>query len=114
MEALSWKAGQRYPSRVHDPIRFRQVTSEYFETFRIPLISGRTFAETDRDGEPVVVLNESAARILFAGEPAVGRRIRGIGFYAPWHTVVGIATDIRNGEGVTQAPVPEALRHRTA
>ena len=93
---------------LHDPIRFREVTSQYFETLRIPLISGRTFAETDRDGGPVVVLNESAARILFAGEPAVGRRIRGIAFHAPWHTVAGIATDVRNGEGVTQAPVPEA------
>jgi putative ABC transport system permease protein len=96
------------PEPRHDPIRFRQVTSQYFETLRIPLISGRTFADTDREGEAVVVLNESAARILFAGEPAVGRRIRGIAFHAPWHTVAGIATDIRNGEGVTQAPVPEA------
>jgi predicted permease len=96
------------PEPRHDPIRFRQVTPEYFATFRIPLLRGRTFAEADRDGEPVVVLNESAARMLFAGEPAVGRRIRGIGFYSPWHTVVGIATDIRNDQGVTQAPAPEA------
>jgi putative ABC transport system permease protein len=96
------------PAPLHDPIRFREVTSRYFETLRIPLIGGRTFAETARDDGPVVVLNESAARILFAGEPAVGRRIRGIAFHAPWHTVAGIATDIRNGEGVTQAPVPEA------
>jgi hypothetical protein len=96
------------PEPRHDPIRFREVTSEYFETLRIPLIRGRTFDETDRGGEPAVVLSESAARILFPGEPAVGRRIRGIAFYAPWHTVVGVATDIRNGEGITEAPAPEA------
>jgi predicted permease len=96
------------PEPRHDPIRFREVTSDYFETLRIPLIGGATFEDIGPDGGPVVVLNESAARILLAGEPALGRRIRGIAFHAAWHTVVGIATDVRNGEGITEAPLPEA------
>ena len=72
-------------------------------------------------GEPVVVLNESAGRILFAGERALGRRIRSVtgpAGQAPWYTVVGVAADIRNGQRVTDAPAPEiyviARRERLA
>jgi hypothetical protein len=56
--------------------RIRWVTPHYFETFRIPVVRGRTFQEIDATGEPAVALNESAERALFAGERAVGRRIR--------------------------------------
>jgi len=94
------------PARRHDPIRIREITPGYFDTFRIQVTSGRAFAATDRDGEPVAVLTESARRILFAGEPAVGRRIRFVSEGA-WHLVVGVAQDLRNGGGVTAEPAPE-------
>jgi putative ABC transport system permease protein len=94
------------PGTQHQAIRLREVTPEYFETFRIPLASGRRFAEADRDGAPAVVLTESAERILFAGEPSLTRRIR-FAPNAPWHTVIGVAADIRNGADVTEAPDPE-------
>ncbi|HKE83078.1 MAG TPA: ADOP family duplicated permease [Vicinamibacterales bacterium] len=90
----------------HDPIRVRQVTSEYFDTFRIRMTSGRAFAAADRDGEPVAVLTESAKRILFGGEAALGRRIRFV-TRSPWHRIVGVAEDLRNGGDVTAAPAPE-------
>ena len=64
------------PSR---PDRHPEVTPQYFETFGIPLVKGRTFQEADWTGEPAVVLNESAERILFAGERALGRRIQPAG-----------------------------------
>ena len=54
----------------------RSVTPNYFETFRIPVIRGRTFQDADVTGEPAVALNESAERALFAGERAIGGRIR--------------------------------------
>jgi predicted permease len=90
----------------HDPIRVREVTPEYFDTFRIRMTSGRAFAAADRDGEPVAVLTESARRILFAAEPALGRRIRFVK-RAPWSRVVGVAEDLRNGGVITAAPAPE-------
>jgi predicted permease len=90
----------------HDPIRVREVTPEYFDTLRIRVTNGRAFAAADRDGEPVAVLTESARRILFAGEPALGRRIRFV-TRAPWHRVVGVAEDLRNGEDITDDPAPE-------
>ena len=74
--------------------------------FRIRVTSGRAFAAADRDGEPVAVLTESARRILFGGEPALGRRIRFV-TRAPWQRVVGVAEDLRNGGDITDDPAPE-------
>jgi predicted permease len=100
------------------PIRFRSVTPHFFETLRIPVVRGRTFQEADSTGEGAVVLNESAARMLFAGEPELGRRLRFGGLPAespipgftrenPWYTVVGVTADVRNAEALTNEPNAE-------
>jgi predicted permease len=53
-----------------------RVTPGYFETFRIPLLQGRSFADTDREGStPVAIVNETFARRNWPGEDPVGRRI---------------------------------------
>ena len=100
----------------HPPIGIREVTPQFFETFGIRLVEGRTLLETDRTGEPAVVLNQSAQRALFAGERALGRRIQpqgatgdtaGQGPSGGWYTVVGVTTDVRNGQRVTDTPNPE-------
>ena len=103
------------PNAPQPPIRVRSVTPRYFDTFRIPVVRGRTFQEADVTGEPAVALNESAERILFAGEPALGRRIRlprppvigGQPVQRPWYTVVGVTADVRNGQALTDPPNPE-------
>ena len=100
------------------PIRFRSVTPHYFETFRIPVVRGRTFEEADLTGEPAVVLNESAAQVLFTGERELGRRLRFGGVPAvspipgftrqnPWYSVVGVTADVRNAEALTDEPNAE-------
>ncbi|HET9387177.1 MAG TPA: ABC transporter permease, partial [Gemmatimonadales bacterium] len=95
-------------SASHPTIRIREVTPGYFEIFRIPLVSGRTFHETDWDGEPAAVLSDSAERILFAGGRAVGRRVQAPAMpNGRWHTVVGVTADVRNGQRATDAPEPE-------
>jgi putative ABC transport system permease protein len=98
-------------------IRVRWMTPQYFETFRIPMVRGRTFREADLAAEPAVALNESAERALFAGARALGRRIRLPAPPAfpgqpappppPWYTVVGVIADVRNGEALTDEPGPE-------
>jgi predicted permease len=87
-------------------IGVRRVTPQYFETFRIPLVRGRTLQEADRHGEPAAVLNESAARVLFPAESPIGRRIRS-SVDGPWFTVVGVTADVRNGPRLTDQPFPE-------
>jgi predicted permease len=97
-------------------IGLRWVTPQYFETFRIPIVKGTTLKD-DETGEPTVVLNESAERILFAGQSAVGRRVRPAPFGFsngkevpnPWFTVVGVTPDVRNGQSLTDDPAPEAF-----
>jgi predicted permease len=99
------------PGGHHPRIGIREVTPQYFETFRIPLVKGRTFQDADWTGEPAVVLNASAERILFNGERALGRRIQPTpppnGQWSNWYTVVGVTADIRNGQGLTDEPDPE-------
>ena len=107
---------QAAPGAPQPVIGLRSATPQHFETFRIPLIRGRAFQESDSFGEPVIIMNESAERLLFAGEPALGRRIRPpvLGFakgkpvQSPWHTVIGVFADVRNGQGLTDEPSPEA------
>jgi predicted permease len=107
------------PTEPRPPVRVRSVTPRYLETFRIPVVEGRTFQESDAVGEPVVVLNESAGRILFAGERALGGRIRhgllapappvigGKPVQPPWYTVIGVIADVRNRQALTDEPSPE-------
>jgi predicted permease len=56
---------------------FARVTPGYFETFRIPVLRGRRFSETDRDGAVlVVIVNETFARRNWPTESPIGRRIQ--------------------------------------
>jgi predicted permease len=93
----------------HDVIRLREVTPRYFDAFCIRPVSGRT--ESDRGGEPAVVLTESAARVLFATEAPVGQRVRWAD--GPWHVVVGVTANLRNGQEVTDDPLAELYIIRT-
>jgi predicted permease len=52
------------------------ITPGYLRTLRIPLLLGRDFTETDRQGAPMVaIINEAAARYFFGTANPVGKRI---------------------------------------
>jgi putative ABC transport system permease protein len=58
------------------PAFYDSVSPSYFSTMHIPLIGGRTFAETDNDQAPkVIVLSQSAAQKFFPGENPIGKRL---------------------------------------
>jgi putative ABC transport system permease protein len=81
---------------------YRAVSASYFDTMRIPVLRGRSFGDDDRtETQPVVIVNEAAARKLWPSADPIGRRIRwatGVAeFDAKWHTVVGVAADVRSG-----------------
>jgi predicted permease len=69
----------------------------YFRTMGIPLLQGRTFDGTDRNGERgAVVVSAEFARFHFPGESAVGKRLQG-GAWSPempWLTIVGVVGDV--------------------
>ncbi len=55
---------------------FRVVTHAYLEALGIPILAGRAFEATDREGtDRVVVINEALAEKYFPGEDPLGRRL---------------------------------------
>jgi putative ABC transport system permease protein len=99
---------------------FNVVSAAYFRTMGIPVRAGREFTDNDRaNTQPVIVINESAARRFWPGEHAVGKQIvlpaprmdetfRVIGTTDVTLTVVGIAADVRQA-GLGLAPRPEVF-----
>jgi len=91
-------------------VQVRIASPGYFETMGIRLASGRTFARTDDATAPqVVVINRAMARVHFAGEQAIGKRI-----WLGWEEdgvrrggeIVGVVDDVRQF-GLARAPEPE-------
>lgn len=71
------------------------VDHRYLETLRVPLLEGRHFTTGDTaETEQVVILNQSAAREVFRGDPAVGRTLTVGG--GDNMRVVGVVADIRH------------------
>jgi putative ABC transport system permease protein len=91
--------------------QFRPVSPGYFATLGIGLVRGRLLADTDATGaEPVVVINETAARKYWPGEDPVGKRLR-VGHTVPSlrdpvpRTVVGVVRDVRENGLAEELPV---------
>jgi predicted permease len=85
-------------------VSVRRVTADYHHTLKIPLVEGRFLESGDRDGAPpAVLLNKSAAALLFPGEQAVGRLLRAANAD---RTVVGIVGDIHQAS-LEEAGMPE-------
>ncbi len=71
------------------------VSPGYFDAMRLRLQNGRTFDRRDgAGGRPVLVVNETLARDLFDGEPAVGRQVLPIGADSGAWEVVGVVADV--------------------
>nr|WP_225444817.1 ABC transporter permease [Pseudomarimonas arenosa] len=75
----------------------RQIDEQYFELMQIPLLQGRSFANTDRaDSEPVVVVDQLVVDKYFQGQSPIGQRISR-NREGPWATVVGVVPTIKHG-----------------
>jgi putative ABC transport system permease protein len=75
----------------------RGVSSDYLQTLRVPLVSGRFFDGRDaRDATPVAIVNETMAELFWPGQEPLGRRFRiGLGGNDTFFTIVGVVRDIR-------------------
>lgn len=104
----------------------RTVSSDYFRALRIPLKTGRYFTESDArialpvirlfdkqpypehynepQPTPVIIINETMARMFFPNEEPLGQRIRIMS--SPWLTVVGVVGDVLH-RGLNTTPNPE-------
>jgi len=71
----------------------------YFETMKIPLISGRFFNEQDKkDSMQVAIIDENMARTYWPGTDANNKRFKrgGVGSDEPWLTVVGVVANVKH------------------
>jgi putative ABC transport system permease protein len=83
----------------------RTASPEYFRASGIPLLLGREFTSTDRDGSGlVVIVNKTFADTFFPGEDPIGKRIAWTGpllklspISGDWRTIVGVSGNTRDG-----------------
>ena len=91
------------------------ISAGYYEAFKIPLLRGRDFADTDTTGsQGVAIINQTMAnRFWKKGENPVGQQIiigHGVGpeFEEPARLIIGIVGDIRDG-GLNRDPGPKMV-----
>ncbi|MEE8146615.1 MAG: ABC transporter permease [Longimicrobiales bacterium] len=92
------------PEATKSMVGIRVASPGYLETLRIPLLSGRSFDERDRAGEPFTILvNESLAKNRFPNEDPVGRRLKilNAGGEIPPFEIIGVIGDVKN-EGIRE------------
>ena len=91
---------------------YRAVSANYFATLRIPLVRGRALSRGRPRGQPARRRHQRRVGAPFwPNEDPIGQRIRwatGIRLFdKPWHTVVGVAADVKSS-GLDK-PEPPAI-----
>src|ERR1051325_389546 len=85
------------------------VSSDYFQTMKIPLLSGRTYDTRDgADGQKVAIVNQAFVNRFFANSEPLGKRV-GFGCKESeglCRTIVGVVGNIRQ-ESITDNVAPE-------
>jgi predicted permease len=91
--------------------RFRSISPGFFATLGVPLLEGRDFRDTDRDGsQRVVIISQSVAQTLFPGQPALQRNLRWtdgvmkfIGISTEPRQIIGVVPDV-DDENIIPSP----------
>ena len=91
--------------------RFRSISPGFFGTLGMPLLEGRDFRDSDRDGaERVVIVSQSVAKSLFPGQDPLNRELmwtdgvmKFIGISYEPRRIVGVVPDI-DDENIIPSP----------
>jgi predicted permease len=91
--------GSKRENGAADPrARFRSVSPGYFGTLGVPIVEGRDFRESDKDGsERVVIVSQSVAKSLFPGQDPLNRNLM---WTDPVMKFIGISYEPRRIVGV--------------
>ncbi len=85
---------ERVPGDLGDAL-LRVSSGDYLQTLGVQLVEGRLIEASDREGTtPVVVVNQTLARLYFPGESALGHRISLSERVPAWRTIVGVVKDV--------------------
>ncbi len=90
---------------------FRSVSPGFFPTVGMPIVEGRDFRDTDKEGsERVVIISQSVAQTLFPGQEAIGRELhwtdgvmKFIGISYEPRRIVGVVPDF-DDENIIPSP----------
>jgi predicted permease len=82
---------------------YQSSTVDYTTAMKIPVVEGRTFGTQDgATTTPVVLVNETLAKMYWPKESAIGHRVRVCcGDRVPWANIVGVVKDVKQG-GIDQ------------
>lgn len=91
--------------------RFRSISPGFFGTLGVPLLEGRDFRDSDRDGsERVVIVSQSVAKSLFPGQDPLNRELQWtdpvmkfIGISYEPRRVIGVVPDV-DDENIIPSP----------
>ena len=107
VDATVYAESQLLDESANPIVNYEGVDANYFATLDLPILRGRGIDERDREGsEPVVVVNETFARLFWPGKDPIGRRIKwgSSKSTSPWITVVGVVVDTRYRELTSVRP----------
>jgi predicted permease len=79
------------------------ASAGYFETFKIPVLRGRTFAERDESGPPVVVINQTLAKRFWPNGDPLNDQI--IFLRESPRQIIGVVGDVRD-MSLNRDPIP--------
>jgi len=104
--------GARRENGQDDPrARFRSISPGFFETLGVPILAGRDFRDSDKNGaERVVIISQSVAQQLFPGREAVNRHLqwtdgilKSLGMSPEPRRIVGVVPDV-DDENIIPVP----------
>jgi putative ABC transport system permease protein len=90
----------------------RNVTSDYFQTIKIPLLKGRYFSELDQRADVgAAIVNETFVKRYLASEDPIGKRIKELGVNQnpgdpKQYEIVGVVGDVHHNS-LTRSATPE-------
>ena len=90
----------------------RTISHDYFATLGIPVLTGRSFTESDiATAPPVAIINQTMVNQYFPGEDPTTKRVKlgNVDSPGPWYSIVGVVGDIRE-VGLDSDPRPEIYK----
>ncbi len=96
----------------------RNVTPQYFQTIRLPLLKGRYFSEQDqRTDVGTAVVNETFVKLYLANDDPIGKRIKDLGVNQnegdpQQYEIVGVVGDVHHNSLIRPASPELYLSHQ--
>lgn len=97
MHVASVAAGMINGHNKAETLGLRSVSTDFFETFGIPVLAGRTFSDRDAAGATrVAIINKAMADYYWPGENVIGKDFRLGDEKSDQYQIVGVVGNVRD------------------